>query len=63
MDAEAATTVHVGDLPEIDQAGAEAAGIRGVLIDRKGKLDPDLGALSDLRDLVPIVLDGRQPAG
>jgi len=58
LDAEAATTIHVGDLPEIDLAGAEAAGIRGVLIDRKGTIDPELGALTDLKDLLPMVLDG-----
>lgn len=58
LDARASTTIHVGDLPEIDQVGAEAAGIRGVVIDRKGKLAPELGALTDLRDLVPIVVDG-----
>jgi putative hydrolase of the HAD superfamily len=58
LDAEASTSIHVGDLPEIDRAGAEAAGIRGVLIDRKGRLAPELGALRDLTSLVPLVLDG-----
>ena len=28
--------LHVGDRPEEDLAGAEAAGIRGLLIDRNG---------------------------
>ena len=31
--AEASTTIHVGDLYEIDVVGARAAGIRGVLLD------------------------------
>jgi FMN phosphatase YigB (HAD superfamily) len=33
--------VMVGDSPEDDVAGAEALGIRGVLIDREGKLGRD----------------------
>jgi putative hydrolase of the HAD superfamily len=60
LGAEAATTMHVGDLPEVDLAGAEAAGIRGVLVDRKGRLDPALDALPDLTGLVPMVLDGTE---
>ena len=34
--AEAATTVHVGDLYQVDVVGARAAGIRGVLLDEHG---------------------------
>ena len=30
------TTLHVGDVPELDEAGAKAAGITSVLIDRRG---------------------------
>jgi putative hydrolase of the HAD superfamily len=42
-----ATTLHVGDVPELDEAGARAAGLTSVLIDRKGKT----GAISDLKAL------------
>ncbi len=58
LGAEAEDTVHVGDLPEIDLAGAEAAGIRGVLVDRRGELGPGLDVIADLRELLPLVLDG-----
>ena len=39
MGAEASRTVHVGDLPEADGEGASSAGIKPVIIDRKGTLD------------------------
>ena len=44
-------TLHVGDVPELDAAGAEAAGIACVLVDRRGRLPgalPDLGVLPGL---------------
>jgi len=47
--------VVCGDDPARDLAGAEAAGIRGVLIDREGRyphLAPRLGTLADLPDWV-----------
>ena len=34
--ADAATTIHVGDLYQVDVVGARAAGLRGVLLDEKG---------------------------
>jgi putative hydrolase of the HAD superfamily len=43
--------VHVGDTLEEDIAGAEAAGIRGLLLDRNG--GGDLSSLSEL----PAALD------
>src|SRR5262245_5690637 len=55
------TTLHVGDLPETDLAGAHAAGLRGVLVDRAGRLDPSLGALPDLRSLPALARDGALP--
>ncbi len=48
-------SVHVGDLPEVDLAGARAAGIDALLVDRRGRLEPSLGALPDLAHVVPLV--------
>jgi len=36
--------IHVGDVPEIDVAGAKAVGITPILIDREG-LNPDCGCI------------------
>lgn len=58
LDADPETTIHVGDLPDIDLAGARAAGLRGVLVDRRGRLDSALEALPDLRPLPELVRDG-----
>jgi putative hydrolase of the HAD superfamily len=55
-------TLHVGDLPETDLAGARSAGIDGVLVDRRGFLDAKLEALPDLVPLPRIVRDGLTPA-
>lgn len=41
-------TVHVGDNPEDDVAGALAAGIRPILIDRTGTLPDSISTLHDL---------------
>jgi putative hydrolase of the HAD superfamily len=46
----AAEALHVGDTPEEDLAGAEAAGIRALLIDREGK-----GDISSLRQVAEHV--------
>jgi putative hydrolase of the HAD superfamily len=51
-------TLHVGDLPETDLAGARSAGIDGLLVDRRGCLDPEHRALPDLTELPRIVRDG-----
>jgi putative hydrolase of the HAD superfamily len=48
-----AEAVHVGDTMEEDVAGAEAAGIRGLLLDREG--GGDISSLAEVAD----VLDGR----
>jgi putative hydrolase of the HAD superfamily len=42
-------TLHVGDSPELDVAGARTAGIAALLVDRGGAPAP--GALRDLRQL------------
>ncbi|MFB3882044.1 MAG: HAD family hydrolase [Armatimonadota bacterium] len=58
---------HVGDNYDDDILGAQAAGMKAVLIERKGraggvgqerKLLP-CRSISDLRDLIPIVLNGE----
>ncbi len=50
--------LHVGDSPELDLAGAHAAGIAALLVDRRGRLDPRWRALPDLRPLPAIVAHG-----
>ena len=50
--------IHVGDLPELDFAGARAAGIDAVVLDRAGRLEPTSGTLPDLSGLPQIVRSG-----
>jgi putative hydrolase of the HAD superfamily len=59
MGAEPGTTVFVGDLPSVDLAGAEAAGLAGVLVDRHD-LYPGIDAprLRTVGEL-PGLLDGN----
>jgi HAD superfamily hydrolase (TIGR01549 family) len=45
--------IHVGDSPENDVAGAQAAGIRAVLLDRSGAGGP--GAIASLAELLPLL--------
>jgi len=47
--------LHVGDVPELDEAGATAAGIACVLVDRKSRLPASRRALVDLRTLPALV--------
>ncbi len=58
LGAEPGRSLHVGDVPEIDLVGARAAGIDGLLVDRRGRLDPAHGALRDLGAL-PGIVRGR----
>jgi putative hydrolase of the HAD superfamily len=51
--------LHVGDVPALDLAGAKAAGVDAVLVDRKGTLDRAYPALADLVDL-PSIARGRR---
>jgi len=47
---------HVGDLYDEDVVGARSAGIRPVLVDRRGEhLTPDCPRVTDLRDLPAII--------
>ena len=47
LGADPARTVHVGDIPELDAAGAHAAGIRPILLERHAP--PEREAVRDLR--------------
>jgi HAD superfamily hydrolase (TIGR01549 family) len=47
--------VHVGDSYVLDMLGARAAGIQGILIDRKGKLDPAVVDVPVIRDLYGLL--------
>lgn len=50
---------HVGDYYEDDVLGARAAGINAVLLDRNGQRQgDDCLRISNLRELIPIVLNG-----
>jgi len=62
MGAEAETALHVGDVPDLDLAGANAAGLDGLLVDRGGKLDASFEAIADLSDLPRIARDGCDAA-
>jgi putative hydrolase of the HAD superfamily len=46
---------HIGDHHYADILGASAVGMKAVLIDRHGVMDPDLGAIADL-DTIESVL-------
>ena len=50
--------LHVGDTPELDEAGARAAGIASVIVDRRSRLPASRGALADLSDVPAIARGG-----
>jgi putative hydrolase of the HAD superfamily len=53
------TTIHVGDLYQVDVVGARAAGLRGVLLDETGlHPDADCDRVSSLAELVDRVKAG-----
>ena len=51
LGAEPADALHVGDRVELDLAGARAAGIDSVLIDRRAADGTDTATIRDLRQL------------
>lgn len=51
--------LHVGDMPELDEAGARAAGIASVIVDRRARLGAERAALADLSTLPAIARDGE----
>jgi putative hydrolase of the HAD superfamily len=58
MGASAGQALHVGDVFDLDIAGANAAGLDGLLVDRKGKLESSKEAVADLSDLPRIAREG-----
>jgi len=50
--------LHIGDVPELDEAGAKAAGIATVTVDRRSRLAAGGGALADLSTVPAIARDG-----
>jgi len=58
--ADAATTIHVGDLYQVDVVGARAAGIRAVLLDETGLYDGvDCPRVRSLSELVERIEQGE----
>ena len=53
--AEPSQAIHAGDTPELDFAGAEAAGIAAVLIARDAGIAPGSRTVNDLRAMTAIV--------
>lgn len=54
------TTIHVGDLYQVDVVGARAAGLRGVLLDEAGLyLDADCPRVASLAELVERIEQGE----
>ena len=51
-------TLHVGDVPDLDLAGARAAGLDAVVLDRAGRLESTSETLPDLSGLPQIVRSG-----
>ncbi len=58
MKIEHRNVLHVGDVPELDRAGADRAGIDSLLVDRYGRLARTHGAHADLSALPRIARDG-----
>jgi putative hydrolase of the HAD superfamily len=57
--ADAVSTIHVGDLYEVDVVGARAAGLRGVLLDEAGLYEEaDCPRVRSLRELLQQIGDG-----
>jgi putative hydrolase of the HAD superfamily len=51
--------LHVGDVPELDGAGARAAGIDCVIVDRRSRLSAEHAAIPDLSAVPVIARDGK----
>ena len=61
LDAPAAAALHVGDHPRNDLAGARAAGLAALLLDRAGAHAQDVAPEDRIRSLAE--LPGRMDAG
>ena len=55
---EPAEALHVGDVPELDEAGARAAGIASVIVDRRARLAGTRTTLAHLSKVPAIARDG-----
>jgi putative hydrolase of the HAD superfamily len=55
LGAEAGRSVHVGDDPVTDIAGARAAGMSAVLLDRSGRAPDSIGSLAELDARLELV--------
>jgi putative hydrolase of the HAD superfamily len=51
--------LHVGDVPELDGAGATAAGIASVIVDRRARLGAEHETLADLSTVPGIARGGE----
>jgi putative hydrolase of the HAD superfamily len=58
LGADASAALHVGDLPDLDVAGARAAGIDAVLVDRGNRYPDRPDRIADL-SAVPALADAR----
>jgi putative hydrolase of the HAD superfamily len=53
--------LHIGDSPDKDVAGANGAGLAGVLLDRNGRASKDsFRRIQNLKEILPMI-DRRQP--
>ena len=51
--------LHIGDVPELDDAGARSAGIACWLVDRRGRSRASPNVIPDLTSVPAIARDGR----
>jgi putative hydrolase of the HAD superfamily len=54
--------LHVGDVPELDAAGAKAAGISSVIVDRRNRASAQRSAFADLSTVPGIARHGAMVA-
>lgn len=59
LDGTPGDALHVGDVPGLDEAGAQAAGIASVIVDRRSRLPAARRALADLSSIPAIARSGR----
>jgi putative hydrolase of the HAD superfamily len=58
LDGSPGETLHVGDVPELDGAGATAAGIASLIVDRRARLGAEHETLPDLSRVPGIARGG-----
>lgn len=58
MQVEPGSVLYIGDRPELDLAGARAAGIDGLIVDRRGAIEPGDEIIPDLSPVPGIALAG-----